>query len=275
MCVPGCRDHVLRRLDRRRFFAKSGLVMAAGATGSTLAAPRAMAQGTRSFDRIVDLTHTLGADFPTFGGEPAIDFDQFLYFADDGYNMARWSLVEHVGTHMDAPIHFSADGETADEIPIEKLVVPLAIVDIREKAAAGPDAQVTPDDLREWEAANGPLPDGACVAMNSGWDAKVGSAEFRNADADGVMHFPGFHEDAARFLMDERQVVGIAVDTLSLDYGRSADFAVHYAWLPTNRWGMECVANLGSLPATGATIVAGGPKVAGATGGPSRVIALV
>lgn len=89
------------------------------------------------------------------------------------------------------------------------------------------------------------------------------------------MHFPGFHADAAAFLMEERQVIGMAVDTLSLDYGRSADFAVHYAWLPSNRWGLECVANLASLPATGATLVVGGPKVLGATGGPSRVMALV
>ena len=76
-------------------------------------------------------------------------------------------------------------------------------------------------------------------------------------------------------LLEQRNVLALAVDTLSLDYGPSPDFATHYAWLPTNRWGMECVANLGAVPAAGATIVAGGPKIVGATGGPSRVLALV
>ena len=105
--------------------------------------------------------------------------------------------------------------------------------------------------------------------------ARAPGADFRNADADGVMHFPGFHVEAAEYLMSERNAVGIAVDTLSLDYGRSEDFATHYAWLPTNRWGLEAVANLDQLPASGATLVVGGPTIVGATGGPSRLIALV
>lgn len=274
MCVSGCRETVRRRLDRRRFVGASGLALAATGSGA-VAAPPAPAQTSRSFSGVVDLTHTLHAGFPTFGGEPQFEFEQFLSLGADGYNMARWSLVEHVGTHMDAPIHFAEDADTAAEVPVERLVVPLAVVDIRAKAEANPDAQLTPDDIAAFEAAHGEIPQGACVAMNSGWDARADGPSFRNADADGVMHFPGFHLEAAEFLMQERAVVGIAVDTLSLDHGPSADFAVHYAWLPSNRWGLEAVANLGRLPPLGATIVAGGPKIADATGGPSRVIALV
>ena len=111
--------------------------------------------------------------------------------------------------------------------------------------------------------------------MHSGWDAHVASDKFRNADAEGVMHFPGFHPEAVAMLMEGRQVVGIGVDTLSLDYGKSKDFAVHHAWLPTNRWGIECMAGLGALPASGATLMVGAPKVKGATGGPARLFALV
>jgi kynurenine formamidase len=158
---------------------------------------------------------------------------------------------------------------------VENLVVPLVIVDIRAKTDGNPDAQVTPDDLKAFEATHGPIPDGACVAMNSGWAGKAAGPEFRNADGDGVMHFPGFHVEAAQYLMSERNAIGIAVDTLSLDFGQSQDFATHYAWLPTNRWGLEALANLAELPATGATLVVGGPKLKGATGGPSRVFALV
>jgi kynurenine formamidase len=236
--------------------------------------PAATAAST-SFSRVVDLTHPLGPDFPTYGGTPQLEMETLGVLETEGYNIKRWLLIEHTGTHMDAPFHFSNDQASADVIPVENLVLPLAVVDIRAKAADDPDAQVTPDDLRAWEAAHERLPDRACVAMYSGWDARVGGEGFRNADAGGVLHFPGFHVEAAQFLLEERNVLALAVDTLSLDYGPSPDFATHYAWLPTNRWGMECVANLGRVPAVGATIVAGGPKIKGATGGPSRVLALV
>ncbi len=279
MCVPGCQETVRQRLSRRNFFKVAGGAAAALSVAACAPIPIPMAvspmgAGKMSFSEVMDLTHTLGPDFPTFDGAPQLEMERLYTFADNGYNMYAWHIVEHTGTHMDAPMHFSPDQNSADQIPVANLVVPLVVVDIRAKAEADADAQLTPDDLAAFEAQYGPIPDGACVAMNSGWDQYVNSDKFRNADADGVMHFPGFHPEAASFLL-ERNVNGIAVDTLSLDYGMSADFSTHYTWLPANRWGMECVANLGQLPVTGAIIVAGGPKIAGATGGPSRVIALV
>jgi kynurenine formamidase len=224
--------------------------------------------------RLVDLTHTLTPDFPTFFGGSQFTSTPLFELATDGFNMNEWELVEHTGTHMDAPYHFS-NQDTPAEIPLERLVLPLAVVDIRAKAAANPDAQVTPADLRAWEARHGRIPRGSCVAMNSGWADRVNGPGFRNAGADGVLHFPGFHLEAADFLIEEREVYGIAVDTLSLDYGPSPDFAVHYRWLPTNRWGLEGVANLDHVPPAGSTIIAAVSKVQGATGGPTRVMALV
>jgi kynurenine formamidase len=229
----------------------------------------------RPVRRIVDLTHTITPDFPTFFGPPNLEIETLFTLEEDGFNMFRWHLVEHTGTHMDAPFHFSNEGDSADEIPLAKLIVPLVVVDIRAKAEQTPDAQVTPDDLAEWERRYGRIPRRACVAMNSGWAGKVNTEEFRNADANGVLHFPGFHVEAAEFLLNERNVNGIAVDTLSLDFGPSPDFATHYLWLPSNRWGLEAVANLDQLPPRGTTLIVGGPKIAGATGGPSRLIALV
>ncbi len=227
-----------------------------------------------TFSRILDLTHTLAPSFPTFGGAQQLELETLFTLASDGYNMYRWLLVEHTGTHMDAPFHFS-DGPSADQIPVEELMGPLVVVDIRSKAEANPDAQLTPDDLAAWENEYGPIPDGAIVAMNSGWDAFVGDSKFRNADDAGVMHFPGFHIEAIEMLLSERNAKGIFVDTLSLDFGPSPDFAVHYRWLPAGKWGIECVANLSQLPANGAIAIVGGPKIAGATGGPSRIFALV
>jgi kynurenine formamidase len=273
MCVPGCYEAVNRRLSRRGFF--KGATTAALAAGvSTAVVPAAVRAQERSFSGVVDLTHPLWTEFPTFFGTPGLEMERMFAFENDGFNMYRLHLVEHTGTHLDAPIHFSADSDTADEIPVEQLVVPLVVVDIAARAADDADTRLTPDDIEAWIESNGELPDGCCVAMYSGWGAHVRSDKFRNADDDGVMHFPGFHADATAMLL-ERNVTGIAVDTLSLDHGPSQDFATHYAWLPEGRWGLECVANLNDMPASGATMVVGGPKIEGATGGPSRIIGLV
>jgi kynurenine formamidase len=266
-------ETVGRRLSRRGLIRGAGLATAAVAASAV--APRVRAAEPKSFTRVLDLTHAIGPDFPTYDGDSNLEIETLVTLAKDGYNMYRWHLVEHTGTHMDAPFHFGDGAQTADQIPVEHLVVPLAIVDIRARAADDADAQLTPDDLQAFEAEHGPIPDGACVAMLSGWADKVAGPGFRNADSQGVMHFPGFHVEAAQYLMTERNALGIAVDTLSLDHGKSADFATHYAWLPSNRWGLEAVANLAALPATGATLVVGGPKIKGATGGPSRVLALL
>lgn len=285
MCVPACTKKIATDIGRRSFLrSAAGLAavtalagcapVSATAPAGTAAAAASMAAGRHSFSRIFDLTHTLTPDFPTFGGDPQLELETMVTLANDGYNMYRWLLVEHTGTHMDAPFHFS-DGPSADQIPVEDLMGPLVVVDIRAKAEADPDAQLTPDDLAAWESSNGPIPDGAIVAMNSGWDAFLGTDKFRNADDSGAMHFPGFHIEAIEMLLNERNAKGIFVDTLSLDFGPSPDFAVHYRWLPADKWGIENVANLGSLPASGAIAIVGGPTIAGATGGPSRIFALV
>jgi kynurenine formamidase len=149
-------------------------------------------------------------------------------------------------------------------------------VDIRNRAAKDFDTQLTPNDLKAWERKNGPIPAAAIVAMNSGWDTRVGDArQFFGRDDKGQFHLPGFHIEAVQFLHQERDVIGIASDTISLDPGNSKTFPVHHYWLGQNKWGLENVANLGKLPAKGATMVVGAPKIQGATGGPSRVLALV
>lgn len=288
MCVPKCHQKIVQSLSRREFLKTLGLAATAAVAvnpASALAAAiesKPMPSPVQSippmqvgfFSKVVDLTHTLTPEFPTFGGQPQLELEMLVTLAKDGYNIYQWTLNEHTGTHMDAPFHFS-DQNTADKIPVSDLVGPLAVVDIRAKAEEDPDAVVTPADLQAWEKSYGELPPGAIVAMLSGWDANVATDKFRNADDKGVMHFPGFGLEAIDFLLKEREVKGIMVDTLSLDNGPSTTFDVHYNWLPANKWGMECVANLGQLPPFGATVFVGGPKIGGASGGPSRVIALV
>jgi kynurenine formamidase len=267
MCVPGCHEAVHRALSRRGFF--QGTAAAAAAVGlATLSSPAAFAQEMK-FSKAVDLTHTTWPNFPTFFNKPQLEIEDVTTLAKDGFNTRKWHLVEHTGTHMDAPHHFSNDKESADRIPVESLIAPLVVINIAERAAQDPDAQLTADDIKAWEAKNGALPERCCVAMNSGWDQHVKSEKFRND-----MHFPGFHPDAIELLLP-RGAVGIAVDTLSLDHGQSKDFKVHTTWLPAGRWGIEAIANLGQVPEKGATVVVAVTKIEGATGGPTRVIALV
>ena len=275
MCDICVMNTVKERMLSRRDFFRGSAAMAAGAGIAGIAAPTtAFAQAPR---QVVDMTHELSEEFPTFGGVPGISYDKQFDFAQNGYNLYVLTVNEHTGTHIDAPLHFSADGASVAEIPVESLACPLCVIDIRARASEDRDTQLTPDDLKTWIATHGPIPAGACVAMNSGWAAKVGSAEFRGADAarGGSLHFPGFHIEATQMLLEETDAVAIAVDTLSLDHGPSADFATHYAWLPAGRYGIECLAGLDAMPAAGATLMVGAPKVRGGTGGPARVTALI
>ena len=257
-------------LSRRSLFKASAAAGAAAVLGTTATAP-AIAGG---HGKVVDMTHTLDEAFPTFGGAPGITYDQQANFKDHGYNLFFLTVNEHCGTHIDAPIHFSADGASVDEMPVESLVCPLAVIDIAARAAEDADAQLTPDDVSAWIAANGPIPDGACVAMNSGWAARADGDGIRNADDAGTMHFPGFHVEAAEMLMEETGAAAIAVDTLSIDFGMSGDFATHYKWLPSGRYGIECIRGLDEVPASGAKLFVGAPKIRGGTGGQARILAI-
>lgn len=270
MCVAGCEEAVRRALSRR------GLFKAAAAAGfaATAATPPAHAQ--RRFTSVIDLTHVLSPEFPTFFGVPGIAIEKRYTLKKDGANVNWWHVVEHAGTHIDAPLHYSDAGASAAAIPAEQLVVPLAVVDVSAKAARNADYALTRQDLADWENKHGRLPDNCCVAMHSGWAQHVtNAAKFIGKDAAGVMHFPGIHPAAAEWLLKERRAAGLAVDTLSLDHGPSRDFKTHALWLPSGRWGIENIANLDKVPASGATLVAGLPKVKDATGGPARIFALV
>lgn len=263
-------------MSRRSLF---GLGAGAGAAGLLGLAAQAAAAAPAPAEPVTvtgisDLTHELFPEFPTYPGEPGFAAERKFGLEKDGYNLFVLTIDEHTGTHMDAPLHFSADGLSVAQIPVEKLMAPLAVIDIRAKASDDADAQVTPDDIKAWIAANGPLPAQCCVAMNSGWSQHLPTPKFRNADAAKVMHFPGFHVEALTLLMEESTAIGIGVDTLSLDFGASPDFIGHKTWLPSGRWGLECLAGLDALPAKGATIVVGAPKHRGGTGGPARVFAL-
>jgi kynurenine formamidase len=232
---------------------------------------------TISTENVVDLTHTLTEDFP-FIPIPGITFPfkkiPIATIEKMGVAANRWEIHEHIGTQIDAPSHFFADGLSLEQMPVRNFIAPLAVIDISEHAKTNADTMLTIEDIKNWEKKYGQLPKGAAVFMYSGWDAKIKDAKaFLNLDGTNTLHFPGFSAEAALFLVRERDVVGIGVDTLSLDTGNDKDYKAHKAWLAAGKWGVECVANLKQVPPVGATVFVGASKVGGATGGLVRLIA--
>ena len=279
MCAPHIMQYVRSRLSRRDLFklaAGSAATLSAGtlAAGLSRAHAQAAPAMTLNIANLADLTHSLSPDFPVFPGFQPMRINTLVTVENDGFYATRWDVGEHTGTHLDAPAHFIAGATTADAIGLEQLIAPLAVIDIAARAEEDPDALLMVDDILAWESQHGELPAGAAVMMYSGWEARLAdSAAFVGADEQGVLHFPGFAPEAADFLVSERDIVGIGVDTLSLDHGPSQGFESHLITLGAGKWGLENVANLASIPAAGAHVIVGNLKVAEASGGPVRVMA--
>jgi kynurenine formamidase len=277
MCAPSIIEAVRGEVSRRSFLsALGGSLTAAAAFQSPVAAQQKPVRLEKGFRDVVDLTHTFSPRLPVFPAFKPVQIRPKFSREKDGFFANEITFDEHTGTHMDAPAHFVANTPTADRLPADRFIAPLAVVSIEARAAKDADAMVAVDDLLAWEKAHGPLPLRAFVAMRSGWDARIGNAaRFLNKDAKGTMHAPGFSEEAARFLVAERDIVGAGVDTLSLDKAEAQKFVAHLALLGAGKYGVELIANLGGVPAAGATIIVGAPKHEGASGGPARVYAVV
>jgi kynurenine formamidase len=227
--------------------------------------------------RVIDLSHPLTADFPLFPVYDPVRVARKFSCDQDGFFVNSWAFDEHSGTHVDAPAHFGEGAATVERIAPEELILPVAVIDIRERVEHDHDATVTADDVLAWEGRYGPLPERCALFALTGWARRVHDpAAYLNADASGTLHFPGFSESVSEFLKEERPGVrAIGVDTASLDIGADSDFPAHVSWLPSGRYGLENLANLDRLPATGTVAMIGAPALAGGSGGPTRVLALV
>ena len=281
MCAPGLTHHhhghshsddEVRSPDRRRFL-KSSVAIGAGAALATVGPALPAAAFPKRTKRVADLTHRLVTTFPSFFGPQAV-FDEVLTTYSDGFLSKEWTLVEHIGTHMDSPGHFDEGNVLVDAIDPDHLVAPIVVVDITAMAMADPNAMVEPEDLVAFERRNGRIPRRALVCMNSGWDAKVGDGdEFRGGTGFPDLNFPGFSLAATEWLVERRDPVGIAVDTMSLDPGNSQTFDVHNEFLATGRYGIESIANLDSIPSRGALGFVGVVPWEDGSGAPCRVLA--
>ena len=241
--------------------------------------------------RIVDLTHTLSAGFPTlvlppqfgqvwpFKLETISKYDQ----AGPGWYWNNFSCGEHTGTHFDAPAHWITGKDhpsnTVDTIACKNFVAPAAVVDASGEVASDPDWLLTVEFLEEWEASNGRIQAGAWLVFRTDWSNRISDpSSFLNLQEDGA-HTPGPTQDAVEWLIHKRDVHGFAVETINTDAGQSCHWPVpypcHTLMHGANRYGLQCLRNLDQLPPTGALILSAPLKIKSGSGSPLRVLALV
>jgi len=195
------------------------------------------------------------------------------------YASYQFESAEHGGTHLDAPIHFAEGGLTNDQIPLSGLIGPAAVVDVSDRVH--PDYLASVADLTSWEQEHGVLPDGGILLLRTGWSTRwsdraayLGTDQI-GPDAVPELHFPGLDPEAAQWLVDNREIVAVGIDTPSIDFGQSTNFQSHVILYSANRSGFENVTNLDLLPAVGSFVVALPMKIEGGSGGPLRIVAFV
>lgn len=268
-----------RGMGRRALVAGAAAALAAAlpaparAAGRATTAPAGPGYGA-SRGRVRDLTHTLTGGFPVYTFDNPVRRNMAT-IAENGFYAQSWTFSEHTGTHIDVPGHFSPGGRLLPQIAAAELIVPAVVVDVSSRVAGDPDTQVTMEDLDRYERRYGRIPPRAAVLMYSGWESRLpqGQAAFRGEDSAGGFHFPGFHADAVRWLLEHRGITCVGVDTLSLDPGASTTFDVHHLLLGADRYGLENVANLATIPPRGATMYVGAVPLEDGSGGPCRLIA--
>ena len=232
---------------------------------------------------VVDLTHAYDAQTLYWPNAPsAFSVDTLARGPVPGgwfYAASRFSSPEHGGTHLDAPIHFDAKGQSSEAIPVSRFLGPAVVIDVTAQAEANPDYRLTRDDVYRFERAHGPIGRGMMVLLRTGWsrrwpDRKAYLGDDRPGRTD-ALHFPSYGVDAAELLVRSRQVAALGVDVASIDIGQSTDFRVHRLAAASNVLGLENLTNLEAVPPTGAVLVALPMKIRGGTGGPLRAVARV
>jgi kynurenine formamidase len=226
--------------------------------------------------RVLDLSYAISDKLvPWPGDEKWFESKVNATVEKNGYFTRSFWMLEHYGTHLDAPAHFPPGKITVDEIPAKQFFGPAVVLDARAEGAKDADYQLPAARVEEWEKRHGRIREGAIVLLRTGWASRWPDAQkYRNQDAQGKMHFPGFSTEAAKLLI-ERKASGLGCDTMSIDYGASSEFAVHHLALGAGLYHLENLADLSELPEAGAFLAVAPIKLEGGSGGPVRVFALL
>ncbi|XRE44092.1 Kynurenine formamidase, bacterial [Tenacibaculum discolor] len=238
-----------------------------------------------SESKIIDLSHAYSSETVYWVTAKEFKLDTvFKGQTDKGfyYSANNFSTAEHGGTHIDAPIHFAEKGQTVDEIPLEKLIGSAIKIDVSSKTLNNPDYLIKIDDFLAWENKEKiKIPNGSIILLETGFSTYypdkvkyMGTAE-RGEDAVEKLHFPGLSKEAAKWLVKQRNINAIGIDTPSIDYGQSKYFESHVILLSQNIPAFENLTNLDKLPSIGFKIIALPMKIKNGSGAPLRIVAIV
>jgi len=228
--------------------------------------------------QIIDLTHTLNNSSPYWPNDAGSPFKYDTIFAhkSGAPGMGAYSTPEHQGTHLDAPIHGGDNLKSVEQLSSADLFGPAIVIDISKQSEANPDYTLSKTDILDWEAEYGILPKGVIVLLYTGWSKKWDDYEaYKNEDAAGKMHFPGFSDEAAQFMIDKRDIRGIGIDNMSVDAAQAKGFPVHSIVNGSGKYQLENVANLHLLPPRGTFLIVAPIKIQGGSGGQVRLYAIV
>lgn len=232
---------------------------------------------------IIDLTYAFSDESIYWVTAKEFELEEVAKgYTDKGYYYSanNFSAAEHGGTHIDAPIHFAENRQSVDEIPLKKLMGKAVKIDVSEKALKNRDYLIEVSDLLDWEKENGKIPDSSIVLLQTGWGRfyldkkKYLGTEKRGPEAVKELHFPGLSPEAAGWLIQNRRIKAVGIDTPSIDYGQSQEFATHVELMTHNVPAFENVAYLEKIPAQGFRIIALPMKIKGGSGGPLRIVAV-
>ncbi|WP_313655408.1 cyclase family protein [Planktothrix agardhii] len=231
---------------------------------------------TINYRRIIDLTHKIDPDIPLWPGDPVVELETIADFSTSGYYLRRFSMGEHSGTHLNSPKSFYQDGMGIDDYSPESCILSAVVINIREKASQNPDAILTVNDIKDWEEQHDIIPANSMILLYTGWQEKWHNPiDFLNIDTEGKLHFPGFGSEATQFLIEQRNIKGVGIDTHGVDPGFDHSFNTNKMILKNNGFVLENLTNLDQLPATGITLIIGILKLTGGSGSPVSVLALI
>lgn len=238
-----------------------------------------------SAKKFVDLTHAFSPGIPHWKGFPD-EKREILYWYDpgvgslgSGFFAQSFTHVGQWGTHVDPPAHFVKDMRTVDQISVKEMILPLAVIDVHEKAVKNPDYTITLQDIKDWESRHGPVPEGAFVAMRTDWCRRWPDMEaMQNKDANGVAHYPGWSLEVLKYLYEDRKITASGHETTDTDPGTAVskdDYSLETYILKQDHYQIELLANLDEVPETGALAIVTFPKPKGGSGFPARVFAIL
>ena len=231
---------------------------------------------TITYTKIIDLTHIIDTNIPIWPGDPPVEFQTVAKFEQDGYHLRKFSLGEHSGTHINAPNSFYQEKPGIESYSPTSLVVSANMIDIRNKTTFNADYVLKIDDIKNWENQHQTISEGTLLLLQTGWQKKWGNSEaFFNQDNQGKLHFPGFGENATKFLLEERGIIGVGIDTHGVDPGIDHKFTTNKLILSKSGIVLENLNNLDQLPPTNIILVIGIIRLRGGSGTPVSVLAFI